>query len=55
MTKAGELIKILSGDDIKKLSGLDEIKVEQGQENFLSLRWIIDLLFTVEQAHLMKK
>jgi hypothetical protein len=55
MTKASELIKILSGDDIKKLSGLDDIKVEQGRENFISLRRIIDSLFTVEEAHCMKK
>jgi hypothetical protein len=55
MTKASELIKILSGDDIKKLSGLDDIKVEQGREHFLNLRRIIDSLFTVEEAHCMKK
>jgi hypothetical protein len=55
MTKASELIKVLSGDDIKKLSGLDDIKVEQGRENFISLRRIVDSLFTVEEAHAMKK
>jgi hypothetical protein len=55
MMKASKLIKTLSGDDIKKLSGLDNIKVEQGQENFISLCRIVDSLFTVEEAHCMKK
>jgi hypothetical protein len=55
MTKVSELIKILSGDDIKKLSGLDNIKVEQGQDHFISLWQIVDSLFTVEEVHCMKK
>jgi hypothetical protein len=55
MTKASELVKLLSGADIKKLSGLDDIKVEQGRENFISLRKTIDSLFSGEEAHELKK
>jgi hypothetical protein len=48
MTKASELIKLLTGEDVKKLSGLDDVKVEQGRENFAAMREYIDQLFGVD-------
>ncbi len=55
MTKATELVKLLTGADIKKLSGLDDIKVEQGRENFKNIRTYIDELFGPEESHALKK
>ena len=33
-----ELIECLTADDIKSLSGLDDVKVEKGRDNFIRLR-----------------
>jgi hypothetical protein len=55
MTKASELVQLLTGADIKKLSGLDDIKVEQGRENFKNIRTYIDELFGPEESHALKK
>jgi hypothetical protein len=58
MTKASELIKLLTGENVKKLSGLDDLKVEQGQENFAAMREYVDKLFGVEdpeEAMALKK
>jgi hypothetical protein len=45
MTRAKDFVKLLMGEDIKKLSGLDDIKVEMGRENFQSIRKYIDVLY----------
>ncbi len=58
MTKASELIKLLMVEDVKKLSGLDDVKVEQGRENFAAMREYIDQLFGVnnlEEAMALQK
>ena len=55
LAKATDLIKLLTGADIKKLSGLDDIKVEQGRENFKNIRTYIDELFGPEESHALKK
>jgi hypothetical protein len=52
MTKASKLVKLLTGTNIKKLSGLDDNKVEQGRENFFkNIRTYIDKLFGPEESH----
>jgi hypothetical protein len=58
MTKASELIMLLTGEDVKKLSGLDDVKVEQGRENFAAMREYVDKQFGVddpEEAMALKK
>jgi hypothetical protein len=58
MTKASELIKLLMVEDVKKLSGLDDVKVEQGRENFAAMREYVDKLFGVhdpEEVMALKK
>jgi hypothetical protein len=55
MTRAKDFVKLLTGPDIKKLSGLDDIKVEKGRENFQSIRKYIDVLYAPDEAHAMKK
>jgi hypothetical protein len=55
MTRAKEFVKLLRGKDIKKLSGLDDIKVEQGRESFESIQKYIDVLYAPDEAHAMKK
>ena len=55
MTKASKLVKLLTGTDIKKLSGLDDIKVEQGRENFKNIWTYIDELFGPEESYALKK
>jgi hypothetical protein len=59
MTKPYKLIKLLTSKDVKKLSSLDVVKVEQGRENFAAMREYIDELFGVsddpEEAMIFKK
>jgi hypothetical protein len=55
MTHAKDFVMLLTGEDIKKLSGLDDIKVEMGRENFQSIRKYIDVLYPPDEAHAMKK
>jgi hypothetical protein len=44
MTKATQLIKMLTGGELKQLTGLDDIKVERGRDNFIRIRKLIDQL-----------
>jgi hypothetical protein len=44
MRFATKLIKTLTRGELKQLTGLDEIKVEQGRNNFLRIRQLIDQL-----------
>lgn len=43
-----QLVNVLTGPDIKKLSGLDDVKVEQGRGNFIALRKHVDSLFGID-------
>jgi hypothetical protein len=42
-------VKTLTGDDIKKLSGLDDIRVLKGRDNFIRARWAVDELCRPER------
>ena len=55
MTTATELIKSLTGNDIKKLSGLDDVKTERGRENFVRMRRLAGQLCSLEEAPALKK
>jgi hypothetical protein len=55
LSKAKDLIKVLTGNDIKKLSGLDDVKTEKGRENFIQLRKLIEKLVSPDKEDAMKK
>jgi hypothetical protein len=55
MTTARKVVSILSGGELKSLSGLDDIKVVQGRENFIRMRSLIDKLAEPEESATMKK
>jgi hypothetical protein len=55
LSKAKDLIKVLTGNDIKKLSGLDDVKTEKGRENFIQLRKLIEKLVSPDREDAMKK
>jgi hypothetical protein len=55
MTHAKDFAKLWMGKDIKKLLGLDDTKVEMGQENFQSIWKYIDVLYAPNEAHAMRK
>jgi hypothetical protein len=44
MTKATQFIKMLTGGELKQLTGLDDIKVERGRDNFIRIRKLIEQL-----------
>jgi hypothetical protein len=54
-TTAMELVGTLTGEDIKALSGLDDIKVAKGMENFKRKREITDLYFSGAGKDQMKQ
>ena len=54
-TTAMELVDTLTGEDLKALSGLDDIKVAKGMENFKRQREIADLYFSGAGKDQMKQ
>jgi hypothetical protein len=55
MTTATELIKSLTGNDIKKLSGLDDVKTERGRDNFVRMRRLVGQVCSLNEAPALKK
>jgi len=55
MTTAQKVVSTLTGGELKSLSGLDDIKVVQGHENFIRIRSLIDKLAEPEESAKMKK
>jgi hypothetical protein len=55
LTTAMELVGTLTGEDLKALCGLDDIKVAKGMENFERMREITDLYFSGAGKDQMKQ
>jgi hypothetical protein len=55
MTTARKVVSSLTGGELKSLSGLDDIKVVQGRENFIRIKSLIDKLAEPEESAAMKK
>ena len=47
-----DLVGALTGGDAKRLSGLDDVKVEKGRENFIALKRLVEKVFN-EQDKVM--
>ncbi len=52
---ARKVVSSLTGGELKSLSGLDDIKVVQGRENFIRIKSLIDKLAEPEESAAMKK
>ncbi len=55
MRFATDLIKTLTGGELKQLTGLDDIKVERGRDNFIRIRRLIDQLCDPAERIELKK
>jgi hypothetical protein len=55
LSKAKDLIKVLTSSSIKKLSGLDDVNTEKGCENFIQLRKLSEKLISPTREDDMKK
>jgi hypothetical protein len=55
MMTATKLIKSLTGNDIKKLSGLDDVKTDRGRELFFDMRRLAGQLCSLEETLARKR
>jgi hypothetical protein len=55
MSTAMELINSLTFTEVKRLTGLDDVKVSKGRENFEQMRQLARIYCQAEQYQLMEK
>ena len=54
-TTARDFLSSLSGSEMKKLAGLDDVKTLKGRDNFLRMETIVDQVFDEEKAKSYKE